>query len=74
VAVPTTPEESFFGAADQNSHLSKTKKTPSGSLYNLIILTVFMAPEVGLEPTTLRLPVYQRSLNNLRAVTGNVKH
>jgi hypothetical protein len=33
---------------DEEGHLSD-------SLYNLEILMVFMAPEVGLEPTTLRL-------------------
>jgi hypothetical protein len=29
----------------------------SGGLYNLLLLVVFVAPEVGLEPTTLRLTV-----------------
>jgi hypothetical protein len=40
----------------------------SGGPYNLLILMVFMAPEVGLEPTTLRLTAECSAIELLRNV------
>ncbi len=56
-----------FVNSHQNSHLTKTKKTTSrGGLCNLLILMVFLAPEVGLEPTTLRLTAECSAIELLR--------
>ena len=42
----------------------------SGGTYNLLILIIFMAPEVGLEPTTLRLTAECSAIELLRSVRG----
>jgi hypothetical protein len=41
-----------------------------GGLYNLLFLMVFMAPEVGLEPTTLRLTAECSAIELLRIAYG----
>ena len=45
---------------NEESHLS-------GGLYKLLIFMVFMAPEVGLEPTTLRLTAECSAIELLRS-------
>jgi hypothetical protein len=42
----------------------------SGGLCNLLIYMVFMAPEVGLEPTTLRLTAECSAIELLRIMRG----
>jgi hypothetical protein len=42
----------------------------SGGFCNLLISMVFMAPEVGLEPTTLRLTAECSAIELLRSVLG----
>jgi hypothetical protein len=54
-------------ARDPNSHLTQNEGGHlSGGPYNLSFLLVFMAPEVGLEPTTLRLTAECSAIELLR--------
>ena len=49
------PQIYFFANSHQNSHSPKIKMAVDLAASHVIDFKVFLAPQVGLEPTTLRL-------------------
>ena len=57
----------FLGNSHQNSHSAKIKMAADLAASHLIDFKVFLAPQVGLEPTTLRLTAECSAIELLRS-------
>ena len=67
-------QELFFANSHQNSHSPKIKMAADLAASHLIDFKVFLAPQVGLEPTTLRLTAECSAIELLRSVNQRNLH
>jgi hypothetical protein len=66
--------ELFLGNSHQNSHWTKIKMAADLAASHPTDFIVFLAPQVGLEPTTLRLTAECSAIELLRSALKGLLH